>query len=120
MARTMAGLPAGTRVSDYIGLGVVTMTFPRGRVQLIAVARNRLAQRERLAAVDGDDVGQLAFEEPEVMAQGVSTALLLEVRPEEVDQGVARGGASGGGVEALPHRGYRSGCGSQSASRSVE
>lgn len=27
-ARTMAGLPEGTRVSDHIGLGVVTKTFP--------------------------------------------------------------------------------------------
>ena len=47
MARTMAGLPAGTRVTDCIGLGVVTKTFPLPLVQAILAETKRTSQRER-------------------------------------------------------------------------
>ena len=29
MARALAGLPAGIRLSDHIGLGVIARTYPR-------------------------------------------------------------------------------------------
>ena len=47
MARTMAGLPAGTRVSDCIGLGVVTKTFPLPLIRRILTETDRTSQRER-------------------------------------------------------------------------
>lgn len=47
MARTMAGLPAGTRVSDCIGLGVVTKTFPLPLIRRILTETGRTSQRER-------------------------------------------------------------------------
>jgi len=31
MARTMASLPAGSRITDYISLGVIAKTFPPRR-----------------------------------------------------------------------------------------
>ncbi len=33
MARTRAALPQGTRLTDYISLGVVAKTFPRARIE---------------------------------------------------------------------------------------
>ena len=47
MARTMAGLPAGTRVTDHISLGVVTTTFPPETVRRILTETERTSQRER-------------------------------------------------------------------------
>lgn len=47
MARTMAGLPAGARVTDYISLGVVTQTFPPATVRAILAETQRESQRER-------------------------------------------------------------------------
>ncbi len=40
MARTAANLPEGTRITDYISLGVVAKTFPVDRIQrILAVSR---------------------------------------------------------------------------------
>lgn len=47
MARTVAGLPEGTRVTDYISLGVVTKAFPMPVVQRILEETDRASQRER-------------------------------------------------------------------------
>ena len=47
MARTMAGLPDGTRVSDHISLGVVTKAFPLPLIRRILADTARTSQRER-------------------------------------------------------------------------
>ena len=47
MARTIAGLPTGTRVSDCIGLGVVTKTFPLPVIRRLLTETARTSQRER-------------------------------------------------------------------------
>ena len=47
MARTMAGLPAGTRVSDCLGLGVVTKTFPLPLIRRRLTETDRTSERER-------------------------------------------------------------------------
>ena len=55
MARTMAGLPDGTRVSDHISLGVVTKAFPLPLIRRILAETERTSQREReLPARDPD------------------------------------------------------------------
>ena len=47
MARAPAGLPAGTRVSDHINLGVIARTFPLGQVQQILAETGKASERER-------------------------------------------------------------------------
>lgn len=47
MARTIAGLPEGTRVADYVSLGVVAKAFPLKTVRGILEATGRASQRER-------------------------------------------------------------------------
>lgn len=47
MPRTLAGLPEGTRVSDYISLGVIARTFPRSLIDRILQETGRHSQRER-------------------------------------------------------------------------
>jgi len=47
MARTLAALPEGSRVTDYISLGVITKTFPLKRVRLVLAATGKASQRER-------------------------------------------------------------------------
>lgn len=47
MARTIAGLPDGTRVSDHISLGVVTKAFPLPLIRRILAETDRTSQRER-------------------------------------------------------------------------
>src|SRR5260221_3203317 len=47
MARSAAGLPAGSRITDYISLGVLAKTFPQDRVKAVLVATNRASRRER-------------------------------------------------------------------------
>lgn len=53
MARTIAGLPEGSRITDYISLGVVTKTFPLGTVKsvLAAVGKGSIRQRDLPAHV---------------------------------------------------------------------
>ena len=38
MARTLADLPKGTRVTDYMSLGVLTKTFPLRQVKAVLAA----------------------------------------------------------------------------------
>jgi hypothetical protein len=47
MARTVAGVRAGPRITDYISLGVITKTFPGGKVHAVLEATNKTSIRER-------------------------------------------------------------------------
>lgn len=47
MARTVASLPAGSRITDYISLGVVARCFPREKVDEILRRTERASVRER-------------------------------------------------------------------------
>src|SRR4051795_2656334 len=47
MARTLAGLPAGIRVSDHISLGVIAGSFPIGGVRRARAEPGRASERER-------------------------------------------------------------------------
>ena len=47
MARTVASLPAGTRITDYISLGVLTKTFPLDKVLAVVAAAGKTNQRQR-------------------------------------------------------------------------
>jgi hypothetical protein len=47
MARTVAALPEGSRITDYISLGVITKTFPLKRVRAVLAATGKASQRER-------------------------------------------------------------------------
>jgi hypothetical protein len=47
MARTAATLPAGSRITDYVSLGVVAKTFPISTVHAILAATGRASVRER-------------------------------------------------------------------------
>lgn len=47
MARTVAGLPEGTRVTDYMSLGVISKAFPLSTVHRILDETNRVSERER-------------------------------------------------------------------------
>jgi hypothetical protein len=47
VARTVASLPGGSRITDYIGLGVVARYFPREKVDEILEQTERVSVRER-------------------------------------------------------------------------
>jgi len=47
MSRTVASLPAGSRITDYISLGVVTRYFPREKVDEVLRQTERTSVRER-------------------------------------------------------------------------
>ena len=47
MARRVAELPAGTRVTDYVSLGVVAKAFPRARIDAVLAATQRASRRQR-------------------------------------------------------------------------
>ena len=47
MARTAAELPKGSRLTDYISLGVISKTFPRDKVNEILARTGRTSQRHR-------------------------------------------------------------------------
>jgi Insertion element 4 transposase N-terminal/Transposase DDE domain len=47
MARTQATLPEGSRITDYISLGVITKAFPLRRVRAVLAATGKASQRER-------------------------------------------------------------------------
>ena len=53
MARTVASLPAGSRITDYISLGVIAKTFPSAKIVAIleATAKNSVRQRDLPAQV---------------------------------------------------------------------
>lgn len=47
MVRSIATLPAGSRVTDYISLGVIAKSFSLSRVQAVLVATKRTSLRQR-------------------------------------------------------------------------
>jgi hypothetical protein len=47
MARTAATLPAGSRITDYMSLGVVAKTFPRAHVDDVLKRTGRTSARQR-------------------------------------------------------------------------
>jgi hypothetical protein len=47
MARTVAALPAGSRITDYISLGVIARFFPAEKIHAILKQTNRASIRER-------------------------------------------------------------------------
>lgn len=47
MARSVATLPAGSRITDYISLGVIAKSFPVSRVHSVLSATNRASVRQR-------------------------------------------------------------------------
>jgi hypothetical protein len=47
MARTVAALPAGTRVTDYVSLGVLVKMVPRSRIDAVLAATGRASRRQR-------------------------------------------------------------------------
>ena len=47
MARTLAALPEGSRITDYLSLGVITKTFPLKRVRSVLAATGKASLRER-------------------------------------------------------------------------
>jgi hypothetical protein len=47
MARTLAELPKGSRITDYISLGVVAKTFPEATVKSVLADTGRSSRRQR-------------------------------------------------------------------------
>ena len=47
MARRPAGLPEGSRISDYISLGVIAKTFPADRIEAVLAATGKASVRRR-------------------------------------------------------------------------
>jgi thymidylate kinase len=47
MARTVAALPAGSRITDYISLGVIARFFPIEKIREVLEQTNRASVRER-------------------------------------------------------------------------
>ena len=47
MARTLATLPEGSRITDYVSLGVITKTFPLERVRAVLASTGKTSLRER-------------------------------------------------------------------------
>ena len=47
MARTVAALPAGSRITDYISLGVIAKFFPAEKIREVLQQSNRASIRER-------------------------------------------------------------------------
>ncbi len=47
MSRTVASLPAGSRITDYISLGVVAKTFPLEKIRTLLAATGKESVRQR-------------------------------------------------------------------------
>jgi Insertion element 4 transposase N-terminal/Transposase DDE domain len=47
LARTVAALPEGTRITDYISLGVIAKTFPLAQVRSVLAATGKASLRQR-------------------------------------------------------------------------
>ena len=47
MARTIAALPKGSRITDYISIGVISKTFPLEKVNRILQSTGKISQRQR-------------------------------------------------------------------------
>ena len=50
MARTLAELPKGARITDYMILGVLTKAFPRARIDAVLAATKTASRRPAGAA----------------------------------------------------------------------
>ncbi len=47
MARVVAGLPAGSRITDYISLGVISRAFPARKIRAVLAATGKASVRQR-------------------------------------------------------------------------
>jgi hypothetical protein len=47
MARTVATLPEGSRITDYISIGVIAKTFPSSKIRAVLAATGKTSIRER-------------------------------------------------------------------------
>jgi hypothetical protein len=47
MARTLAELPQGSRITDYISLGVIAKTFPVEKIQAVLTTTGKASRRQR-------------------------------------------------------------------------
>ena len=47
MARTIAELPKGTRITDYLSLGVLATTFPLAQVEAVLASQKKTSRRQR-------------------------------------------------------------------------
>ncbi|MGH9477504.1 MAG: IS4 family transposase [Terriglobales bacterium] len=47
MARTVAELPAGARITDYVSLGVISKSFPEEAVRAVLIDTGRTSRRQR-------------------------------------------------------------------------
>ena len=47
MARTIATLPAGSRITDYVSLGVIAKTFPIAKIHEVLAATGKTSIRQR-------------------------------------------------------------------------
>ena len=47
MARTLASLPTGSRITDYISLGVVSRAIPREKIDSILASTGKASVRQR-------------------------------------------------------------------------
>jgi Insertion element 4 transposase N-terminal/Transposase DDE domain len=47
MARTLASLPAGSRITDYVSLGVVAKTFPLDKIRAVLATTGKESARQR-------------------------------------------------------------------------
>ena len=47
MTRTVAELPEGSRITDYISIGVISKTFPLEKVKAILERTGKISQRQR-------------------------------------------------------------------------
>ena len=65
MARTVASLPAGSRITDYISLGVVAKFFPREKVAAV------LEETGRARSLSGIDSETKTFIYENVLASGI-------------------------------------------------
>ena len=47
MTRTVAVLPEGSRITDYVSLGVISKTFPPARIRAVLKSTGKASIRER-------------------------------------------------------------------------
>jgi len=47
MARTTGELPKGTRITDFVSLGVIAKTFPVNKVNKILLGTGKASKRQR-------------------------------------------------------------------------
>src|ERR1039457_5465080 len=47
MARTLAGLPSGSRITDYVSLGAIAKTFPLAKILAILKVTQHSSVRQR-------------------------------------------------------------------------